>query len=636
MSRGEGATPFEHMSNPNLNPEEKPPNPEADLNAQKELPPKFYEHATLLVLFYDRWFRFAAIMFVLALISLGLLLPKLWRVTPEHMPIVRISGLDFLESGALRRSAEKQSQNGQVKEALVSWHSAVENNPGNTELLREMLQFLNGMPQVPPEFAGYAANRALWLLGLSKTNLTDLALVTETLEKIEEDAFVSNLAASKARLLPVSALGAVARANFRLGRMSEFDSMWQINPDALSKQSDTALYRMAWEAGWGPPSSLSHGRLQMQQELNSTNQLTAYTAHHLELLVNLNAQDLVNYRRNLDWLVEHHEDRVIEHINLWKLLISLGNRAEATRLAKSFSRPAANAEETVGIASVYNLLEMPDVAIEFLDKQSATYGYSTEVWILLAELRMKEKRWDELFGQGITMRRDEHLGGSLDGYSYFIEGIANARTGRNEAASKAFKSAVEARFAQQTYLAFDCARRMREAGYSAEAENLLRKLQKGFSKQAEYWFELSLSAYHSRDMETFSMATEKAYQLEPDKDGYVMNYAAVLIAERRNPEESVKLTNRQLNAFPNKPDLQVNHALALLQVQRFDEAERLLKAINPLRLNAEESSVVNYAWAEFFLLKNDGQKARKAYALVNTNHLMPPQIVWFETKLKAL
>jgi hypothetical protein len=71
-------------------------------------------------------------------------------------------------------------------------------------------------------------------------------------------------------------------------------------------------------------------------------------------------------------------------------------------------------------------------------------------------------------------------------------------------------------------------------------------------------------------------------------------------------------------------------------VQRFDEAEHLLKTINPLRLNAEESSVVNYAWAEFYLLKNDGQKARKAYALVNTNHLMPPQIAWFETKLKAL
>ncbi len=624
------------MNDSDSNQEVKPPNPEAELNAQKELPPKFYEHATLLVLFYDRWFRFAAILFVLALISLGLLLPKLWRVTPEHMPIVRISGLDFLESSSLRRSAEKQSQNGQVKEALVSWHSAVENNPGNTELLREMLQFLNALPQVPPEFSGYAANRALWLLGLSKTNLTDLALVTETLEKIEEDAYVSNLASSKAKLLPTSALGAVARANFRLGRMAEFDSLWQLNPDALGKQPETALYRMAWEAGWGPPSTLSRGQMQMRHELNSTNDVTAATAHHLELLVNLNGQDLVNYRRNLDWLVEHHDDRVIEHINLWRLLISLGNRTEATRLAKAFSRPAASAEETVGIANVYELLGMRDVAIEFLDKQSGTFGYSYDVWIRLAELRMKDKKWDDLFGQGITMRRDEHLGGNLDGYSYFIEGMANSQTGRSEAASKAFKNAVESRFAQQTYLAFDCARRMREAGYPAEAENLLRKLQKGFSKQAEYWFELSLAAYHSRDMETFSMATEKAYQLEPDKDGYVMNYAAVLIAERRNPEESVKLTNRQLNAFPNKPDLQVNHALALLQIQRFDEAERLLKSINPMRLNASEASVVNYAWAELYLLRNDIQKARKSYSLVNTNHLMPPQITWFETKLKAL
>ena len=132
------------------------------------------------------------------------------------------------------------------------------------------------------------------------------------------------------------------------------------------------------------------------------------------------------------------------------------------------------------------------------------------------------------------------------------------------------------------------------------------------------------------------MATEKAYTLEPDKDGYVMNYAAVLIAEHRNPQESVKLTRHQSEQFPNNLDLQVNHALSLIQNNRLDEAEKLLKSVNPNRLKSSEASVFNYAWAELHLQRNDATKARNSYALVNTNYIMPPQVVWIESKLKAL
>jgi predicted Zn-dependent protease len=124
--------------------------------------------------------------------------------------------------------------------------------------------------------------------------------------------------------------------------------------------------------------------------------------------------------------------------------------------------------------------------------------------------------------------------------------------------------------------------------------------------------------------------------LEPDKDGYVMNYAAVLIGEHRNSQESVKLTRRQLEQFPNNPDLQINHALALIQTKRPDEAEKILKAVNPNRLKTTEASVFNYAWAELHLQRNDGSKARKSYSLVNTNHIMPPQVTWMESRLKEL
>ncbi len=625
-----------------MNETNPPPQPETtaqrlpDLNQAKEVPPKFYEHATLLVLFYDRWFRFAAILFVLALIIVGMMLPRIWRVTPAHMPIVRISGLDFMEAASLRRAAEKLSESGQVKEALSSWRSSVENNPGNSETIRKMLQFINRQTSPPNEFVNYAAMRGVWLLSLSKTNLADLSLVIETLEKIQEDSYVATLAGPRAVELSASALGALARSEFRLGQMEKFDTLWQLQPEALSKQTETALFRMAWEAGFGPPSSLVRGQMQLQHALVSTNEFIAETAHHLTLIISYTAQDIVNYQRMLDWLVEHHVDRVTEHINYWRLLVSVGRRSEAHDLAKAFSRPPNTADEALGIATVLSELEMEEVGIEFLEKNTSNFGFSAPIWVALADLRIKKEKWSDLFAQGVSMRRDEHLGGSLDGYSFFVEGLSNAKTGRSEAAARAFKNASESRFSGSVYLAFKCAREMREAGFPTESENLLRKLQTGFTKQAEYWFELSLAAFQSRDMQTFSMAAEKAYTLEPDKDGYVQNYAAVLLAEHRKPEESVKLTRHQLEQFPNNSDLQVNHALALIQNNRFDAAETILKRVNPNRLNSSEASNFNYAWAVLHLERNDPTKARKSYSLVNTNFILPPEVLWIESKLKTL
>jgi hypothetical protein len=186
------------MENPAPQDETSPREKSVDLNQGQDLPPKFYEHATLLVLFYDRWFRFAAILFLLALISGGLLLPRIWRVTPSYMPIVRISGLDLLQASSLRKAALKQSAAGQVKDALLSWRSAIDNNPGNADLIREMVQFIVKQPTVPVEYAGYAASRSIWLLGLSRTNKADVALVAELFGHIQEDGFGIHLAESVA------------------------------------------------------------------------------------------------------------------------------------------------------------------------------------------------------------------------------------------------------------------------------------------------------------------------------------------------------------------------------------------------------------------------------------------------------
>jgi tetratricopeptide (TPR) repeat protein len=601
---------------------------------QRELPAKVYDSGTLLVLFYDRWFRFAAFLFLLILLTVALGLPKLWKVTPPDMPVVKISGLDKVQAWALRRAALRQTAEGKLDEALLSWRSAVDNSPADLELLRSYLTAVTTHPIPPREILANAYARSTWLLGLSHTNGADVGLFAKIIERMGyDDYLVRKVLPSASELTPQGA-STLVKALFRSRKMEQFDKVWKQHESTLTNDPTAMLYRYAWVAGWGRADSGStEGRAILDHAMRGTDPEQAKLAHQLSLYLSRKDLNLNNYRRSLEWLVEHHEDRFEDNLGLWKLLLSQGLRNEASQLAKSYSKPPSDADDAMGMVEVLVELGLKDDAIKFLEAKLPVFPYYQQLWLAAAELTISLKRWDDLFSLANQIRRPEYLGGSLNGYSYYLEGLAALNRQQTENAEKLFKTAAENTF-ENGALAFNVARGIREAGYPAIASSLLRQVQDNFKDKAEFWHEVSIAAIQQRDTDTMVNAAQKAYELAPDKNGIANNYVGTLLILRKNPGEALTILNRLLAVDPRHYGLLINKAEALMQVGRHKDAGAILASLDTRKMSPSEFSELHFALAELNISRGDLPAAKAEFQKVDKKDLFPQQVQWIEQHLR--
>ena len=131
--------------------------------------------------------KFLVAFIILAPIAVGgvLLIPKIWTITPEDFtPKIKVSGIDFIQSWALARTARQQEIEGDFDAALYSWEVAISNYPTKTENLRSAIASFLKLDQPSDRQSSRNLNYSIWLLKLNKTNSTDLELVAETLDRL--------------------------------------------------------------------------------------------------------------------------------------------------------------------------------------------------------------------------------------------------------------------------------------------------------------------------------------------------------------------------------------------------------------------------------------------------------------------
>lgn len=619
------------MSEPTSN-----PRPERSVESDTSIRPKFITTGTLTVLYYDVWFRFAVGAVLLSGVLLAVGLPKIWRVTPDgFLPVVRVSGLDFVQAWSLRRSAERFERQGQLADCIVAWRAASFNNLGSPELARGPIATLVRQPRPEKEFIGIGVDRALWLLRLTRTNAADLSLVTRFFRKYELDDFVVQLADPKAAELSDDALGDLMVSLFNTRQSDRFGELWDKHQSKLAGDPALRLHRSAWQAVWGPPRTLRSGRQEVAAALESKDPALAKLAHQMELVVSFALNDIPAYQDSLAWLAEHHADQVRDHVGRWQLLVSNGRREEAKTLAKSFSRPPASASDAVGMARVFSLLELDDYAAEFLGNHLTEFGYSPQIWVQLAQQHIRLKQWTELRALALQLRNAPDLRGQLEGYSQYLAGLAELRLRRPDAADKAFAKAATGQFSDPL-LAFNVATEIVRSGYPSYGKRLLQTLESKFGDKAEFWLHLTGAAYEARDMAVLSTAAQKAWELDPKRIAHINNYAAVLLVTRQKPEQAIQLSMQLLAAEPENNDRKVNHVLALLQNQRLDEAEKLLKSLNPAGLNLNEGAIANYGWFELHIRRGEKELARRLYPAIERSQLLQPQLDWMDAEFNKL
>jgi len=576
------------------------------------------------------------ILFVMGfLVLVGvLMLVKVLRATPEGFrPEVRVSVLDKIQAASLARGARKEAAAGHLAESVLGWQAAISNDPGDPELRRGLLESLLGPEEPPSRYFNLGAAHAFFLLRLTGTNQSDLNLTCRLLSRLEQDPYVlALLQPMEDRLSPEQA-ASYLKALFHEQSMERFGTVWARYTNATAADSDLALYVAAWQAGWGPPATLHPAMQALAAAI--THPPTAITARRLTLAVAASRSDVNAFEEALTGLADARADRISDHLAHWRLLAKVGRRNQAVDLAREFAVPPQTPSEAVALAEVQYGLGLHDVAITLLENQLPVFNFSPELWQRLGDFLVQQERWNDLRALAIRVRTSSRVPLTQSGLTWFWEGLADSRMNRIEAAREAMSRAVEYPPAEPA-VAFRVAAGMQQAGFPNEAARLLQHLESEFGGKAAYWLQLVVAAHESRQFDVMQLAAERGYALATNNPVFINNYAACLLIQRTNPPLAIELTLRRLTAAPNDPGANLNHALALLQNGRLDDAERILKRMASQDLTASNRTILEFARFELAVLRGEKQAALEAYRHIDLQHLMMPQVRWLEQAYERL
>jgi tetratricopeptide (TPR) repeat protein len=587
-----------------------------------------------LVFIFDHWFGAFALAFLAGVVALCLFLPRIWKQTPEGFtPVIRVSGLDIWQARSLRSTALKQAAAGRVDESVHAWRSAIANSSANVSLLREGLGYVASLPNPPKEQIEFAINHSLWLLRLGGTNAADAELSFRLLTKYGMEDQVVRLGSRLEDVLTPDSSKLLLTAYFNEGKVLDFDRLWNRHAARFESDPELMLYRRAWMANWGPPSTLQEGRNALVAARSDPKH--RILAMRLQLQVSYAMRDEATFAQVLRLLEEERETRLVDHAMHWMLMNALGRRAEAQDLAQNHqASPGSPAEVRMMIVAM-NQLGLDAAAITFGEQQLKKFPFDAELWLQQAEGLTRLKMWDDLRSLAVGIRNELSLQGFMDGYSQYLEALAEANLDRQEAA-RAAADRLGRSVSMTPELSRYVAREMLRIGFPDTAHVLLRPLESDYAKDPAYWFERTSSALMSGNSEDLLLSAERAYALNPSDASIVNNYAASLIVTRTKAAEAVQLSLKVMVSRPGDIGAELNHILALLLIGRHADAEASLRRINSLTLTSSESSIFHMAWFEYHLYRKDWPAARAAYAMIDSRKLVSLQAAWLDEQFKAI
>lgn len=591
---------------------------------KKQLSRKLIYSPFLRMVIFNIWFRLAVVCFLALAVFLGVFLPKIWLATPDgFLPEIRISWLDRVQAWSLRRSASKLSAAKQVDEAEFAYRAAISNNPGDVELCRESLRSLLSAERAEPKHLSVAFSRALWLMRLTGTNVVDLGLASEILERFDLHEYQIRLLAPKLNELNPRQESALLKALFQTGAVNQFADRWKRLPAAQQTEPELALHHDAYLAGWGPPETTAEAR----QRLGAarSNPKLQVLANRLLLIVSAQLQDCVAFGAALDQLEQARSDRLADHVRYWLLLVASGRKAEATRMAEAYPHPPTNPGEVLRLADAFGRLGLTDTLRSFYQQYAPTFGYSVDVWTAYSRFLMETKSWEELRSVSVQMRQHAGVGDAVAGYCHYLEGRAEFALGREGNATQAFEAAAKARL-DSAELRLEVGKGLQRLKFTRFARAVLLPAEKDLPKSVDFWSTVLQVSVELKETESLNKAATTLYQLQPDNPQCVNSYAASLLVTRDRPDEAIKLTLQLVSTYPDSVAARINHSFALLMNSRNQEALNLLMTLSEASLGPSDRNAYVLARFEAHMALQQPEEARRYSDRLDLTQLFAPQL----------
>jgi tetratricopeptide (TPR) repeat protein len=631
----------------------------------------------LRLLVLHRGFRWVVILFLLAIITMALMLPKMWVATPDGFrPEVKISLLDRFQSWSLKRKAAAATERGEHGAAVQAWRAAWANDPGSEEALRGMLQSIARMDR-PQEEVNNTLRGASWLLRLDQTNQTDIPIVGWACIRTglsERALAIFQLAGTP---LPESLTMLNAIAEFESGRIAAFRELlkspeWEsrimsaldsegTDPSDYVKR-EFRLVSLAFIAGWHNDPSKRTAALK-QLEAAQQDLLTETVAYDLEFLIHLSQRNVQGCKNLLAKLEEIGKDTVRHHTSLWQLLLREGRRDEAVNLALRANKVPQSAWDAYQLGRTFTMLGRLDKANDHLRSYSRNVGWLAESLLLRADVLMRQAGMipdpnveeeeapslstnrtpmEELGTLATSIRTQPDAMDALGGFSHYLEGMIDWYRGNQGSAENAFEKAAGIGFPDPN-LGLNVAKSLLALGGAAKwAETILLGLPEDYRESPDYLEQLVKCSSQLLEDRYLLPTTQKLHELRPDDPTALNNYAAALLIARERPGEAVSLTFRLLNYISQRAGknpvaaqnskawamLQMNHSVALCMNNRGEDAVLALANVDPIRLDPRELVQYHLARFEANWLVGRLDHAKDSLGKLDRALLYPLQVAW--------
>lgn len=561
---------------------------------------------------------------VAALGALGAL-TKVWRVTPDDGgPVYRVSLVDKIQSAMLHRHAMEKAAAGDDRAAVQGLRSAVANNPGDPNVLRDWVRLAISKEDCLAEIGGTPLGEAFLLLRVGGTNVSDLDLTMGLLWKLDMRDEMLRLGEAMGDGLGAKGAGLMARAYFDAGDMGSFDQAWRRHGAAFEADMELRLRREAWKAQWGPPATAREGMARLAEAQGDP--ASRRVALEMGRKVAVARADVAEHERLLRMQMAEGTAGTRETVEWWLLLASTGRLEAARRAAResALGLEARSASEARTVATALLTLGMPMEAVAFLESARVARHRDVGLWLLRADALKALGRWEDLgaFAASLILGRGSMRDAGTVGT--VLRAVSEAKLGQPELARATLRG-VEDAGESGGATTVRLAGWLGEAGLPKDGLALLRRAEAAMAKVSGYWAQRTLLAGAAGDMDDMVASSRRALSLSPADPRLRNNHAAALIASRREPAEAVRLTLENVHQSPRETKYQVNHALALLANDRVEEARRTLDQVATAALAPDQEADLHLAWVEVLVREGRISEARQRAARINRSLLMPFQ-----------
>lgn len=524
----------------------------------------------------ERGFRWMCLMWVGVVMFLALSAVPVWVVTPPgFVPVLRISGLDYLESMEHGRRCERAWERGAVDEALAEWKTALARHPARIRLLRRGLERVascSALERRDPRYQAVVAN-GFWLLRLTGTNRVDADLVVRALDgALAENGLSGFLERLPGKRTPVQRAVKLL-AGIRTRGFGECEPNWPMATGIRALDRDLALGQLGWAAARAGERAAQQAWQQL--ELASSLAEERIWATQLQLWALAARGDLLGYETVLARLQRFQGDLPVHAVGHWNLLVKQGRWDEARDLAMGYRGIPVNGQEVGLLAEAFLGLGLEEWAFQFLGRQVAFGNPGLEVWLLYSGELARRARWEQLSDVGAQLRALGGSGGWQQGFGLYLDGLSRHGRGERALARRCFEAASRC-VVRPVQLGVELGRRALELGYADCGLHWLEYYEREFAGDRDYWRYRARAARETGSWAALEVASKRRLEIDPGNLPALNDWVMARLTREEFGEGLVAQSEFALSLDPDSVTARLNRVMVLIRIGRFAEARAWL------------------------------------------------------------